>query len=262
MVHGLEQFRNYFEGYEGNYVIIGGTACEIHEETFAQMPRATKDIDMVLIVEALSNSFVERFWEFVKSGGYGNNSRAERQDGTHVHEYYRFKKPSIPDYPFQIELFSRHLGLLDFPAEAHITPIPNDDADLSSLSAILMDDDYYSFTIEHSRVYNGLHICNIEGLICLKAKAYLEMIERKSRGEQVDSRHIAKHKKDIFRLAAMLAPVDRYVLPDKLRTDMNDFCDVVSESLPNADFFKSAGIGDFTGDELLKQVQISFIPNK
>ena len=36
-------------------------ACEFHEESFAQIPRATKDIDIILIVEALSSAFVSRF---------------------------------------------------------------------------------------------------------------------------------------------------------------------------------------------------------
>ena len=57
MVRGIDKFREFFTGYEGNYVIIGGTACEMHEEIYAQTPRATKDIDIILIVEALSSGF-------------------------------------------------------------------------------------------------------------------------------------------------------------------------------------------------------------
>ena len=63
-----------------------------------------------------------------------------------LYEYYRFMKPANMEFPYQIELFSRNIGLLDFPEDIRITPIPTDD-DLSSLSAILMDEDYYNFTI-------------------------------------------------------------------------------------------------------------------
>ena len=52
MVKGIERFKEFFKGFENSYVIIGGTACEIHEELYAQTPRATKDIDIILIVEA------------------------------------------------------------------------------------------------------------------------------------------------------------------------------------------------------------------
>lgn len=43
-----------------------------------------------------------------------------------------------------------------------------------------MDDDYYNYTIEHSTLEEGVHIANIESLICLKCRAYLEMTERKT----------------------------------------------------------------------------------
>ena len=49
MVRGLDIFREFFSGMEKNYIIIGGTACNIHEEAMQQEPRATKDIDMILI---------------------------------------------------------------------------------------------------------------------------------------------------------------------------------------------------------------------
>lgn len=65
MVRGIDIFRDYFKGFENNYIIIGGTACEFHEEQYAQVPRATKDIDIILNIEALSHNFVERFWSFV-----------------------------------------------------------------------------------------------------------------------------------------------------------------------------------------------------
>ncbi len=63
MVIGLEEFRNYFRDYAANYVIIGGTACDIIIEEAGFTPRATKDIDIILIVEALSEDFVKKFWE-------------------------------------------------------------------------------------------------------------------------------------------------------------------------------------------------------
>lgn len=43
-----------------------------------------------------------------------------------------------------------------------------------------MDDDYYNYTIEHSTLEEGVHIANIESLICLKCRAYLEMTGRKN----------------------------------------------------------------------------------
>ena len=89
MVRGIEKFKDYFAGYEANYVIIGGAACEVHEEIYAQKPRATKDIDIILVVEALSADFVAKFWEFVKAAGYGDKNKGEGKDSSQKHEYYR-----------------------------------------------------------------------------------------------------------------------------------------------------------------------------
>lgn len=259
MVHGIEKFKEFFAGFEDKYVIIGGTACEVHEEINAQKPRATKDIDIILIIEALSSDFVAKFWDFVIAANYGKRNIGEGKDEEHKHEYYRFKEPSNGEFPYQVELFSRNQGLIDFPEDAHIIPIPVDD-DLSSLSAILMNDDYYNFTIEHSStdIEDGVRIANIESLICLKCKAFLEMTERKKNGEQVDSKHILKHKKDVFRLAAMLAPAESYHTPQKLQDDVIGFIEAVKTDLPNADFFKSAGLKGVSAELLIEQLKRSF----
>lgn len=258
MVRGIETFKQFFNGFEENYVIIGGTACEIHEDLYAQTPRATKDIDIILVVEALSAQFVSKFWEFVKAGNYEQRNVGTNENAEPKHEYFRFLKPANTDFPFQVELFSRSLGLMNIPDDARITPIPVDE-DLSSLSAILMDDDYYHFTIEHSTEEDGVHIANIESLICLKCKAFVDLSQRKSKGESVDSKHIAKHKKDVLRLAAMLTPASRFELPETMKNDVKCYCDMVSSDLPNADFIKAVGLGNVTSLQIMEQLRKSML---
>lgn len=106
----------------------------------------------------------------------------------------------------------------------------------------------------------GVHIANVESLICLKCKAFLEMTDRKSNGEQVDCKHIMKHKKDVFRLAAMLAPADKFNdVPQTLKNDILNFYEAVKKELPNSDFFKSAGLQGISGEQLLEQLKKSFL---
>ena len=52
MVKGLVKFRIYFKDFADNYVIIGGTACNELVADKDLNPRATKDIDAILVVEA------------------------------------------------------------------------------------------------------------------------------------------------------------------------------------------------------------------
>lgn len=54
MVNGIAKFKEYFKGFEDQYVIIGGTACDVIMENEELPFRATKDIDIVLIVESIT----------------------------------------------------------------------------------------------------------------------------------------------------------------------------------------------------------------
>lgn len=61
MVVGLKNFRERFARFEDQFVIIGGTACELLMSEEALDFRATKDIDVVLIVENVTKEFGMQF---------------------------------------------------------------------------------------------------------------------------------------------------------------------------------------------------------
>lgn len=257
MVTGIGKFKEHFKNFEDSYVIIGGAACVVYEVAAGQKPRATKDLDMILIVEALSHDFVAEFWRFVKDAQY-----TERQVGEKGEEpkqkYYRFKQPANKEYPAQVELFSRSLDVFDLPEGMYITPIPTD-ADLSSLSAILLDDDYYKYTIQHSKVENGVHIANTESLIALKCKAYLDMKRRKEETGDGDERHIRKHRNDVFRLVASITPAEQtFELPNKIYNDVTSFCAQMEADLPDANLIKDMKLRGITPTDLLDRLKTLF----
>lgn len=49
MVGGLRKFREVFANFTDNFVIIGGTACDEVLNGTEMTPRATLDIDIVVI---------------------------------------------------------------------------------------------------------------------------------------------------------------------------------------------------------------------
>jgi hypothetical protein len=253
MVRGLDTFISYFKQYSHNYVIIGGTACDMIIDDAGFYARATKDIDMILVVEALTSDFVKQFWKFVKDGKYERNESSETE-----RKYYRFVKPGNEEFPFQLELFSRNPDLIHIDEGIHLIPIPTPD-DLSSLSAILLDDVYYRYILEHSTEVNGLHRANIESLICLKAKAYLEIAERIKAGSKEDSKLLRKHKGDIFRLGAMLPEGDQFELPGSIKDDLRLFIGNISDDLPGKELFKNMGIGRVSPESVLSQIIKAFI---
>ena len=218
MVKGIERFREYFRDFTDQYVLIGGAACDISFESNNAYFRATRDLDVVLIVEALTREFGQRFWNFIRDGGYQNRAKSS---GTP--QFYRFDKPLQESFPSMIELFARTDYILE--SDGELTPIHIDDS-VSSLSAILLNDSYYQAWLQGRDVIDGFSVLQHSYLIPFKAKAWLDLKARSQRGEHVDSRDMKKHRNDIIRLAGELV-LERCDLPDEVRDDMGKFISVM-----------------------------------
>lgn len=165
MVRGIESFREWFSEYSEQYVIIGGTACDLLMSDEGLNFRATKDIDLVLVIEALDANFGRRFWEYISIAGY-----EYRNKSTGEPQFYRFSNPKSNDYPSMIELFTRKPNIIELPQNAVLSPLPMED-DISSLSAILLDDDYYEFLKKGRIKISEVTILDAPFLIPFKAKA-------------------------------------------------------------------------------------------
>jgi len=235
MVIGLDTFAAHFAGYQDHYVLIGGAAAWLVLDEAGIDPRATKDLDIVLCLEALDREFVFAFWDFIRTGGY---QIQEKSTGTK--NYYRFQRPSKSGYPIMLELFSRKPDMLTIADESFLTPIPAEEA-VSSLSAILLNKGYYDFIHQHKRELDGVSIVDEEGLIPLKARAWLDLTQRKAAGGEVDSRNIKKHRNDILRLYRVLNPGHRLKLSEIIRRDMAEFLEAVEPEL-NKHLLKQVGI--------------------
>lgn len=188
----INSFIEKFKDYADCYTVIGGTACDILMTEAGTDFRATKDIDMILIMEARYKEFAHIFWEFIREGGY----RFGWKNSEKAH-FYRFTEPRS-GYPAMIELFSRELNYINFIPDG-IIPIHIDE-DTSSLSAILLNDDYYKFMLTGRRVVSGISVLDTEHLIPFKMYAWLDLKDKKARGEHVNERDLKKHKYDVFRL--------------------------------------------------------------
>ncbi|MHB0869747.1 MAG: hypothetical protein ACYC5J_09880 [Chloroflexota bacterium] len=250
MVRGLEKFRAQLGAYADQYVLIGGAACDLLMDEAGLEFRATKDLDIVLCVEVLEASFVVAFWEFVKSGKY-----EVQQSSTGKPRYYRFLKPEDRQYPYMLELFSRKPDGLYLPDGCHLTPIPVDE-DVSSLSAILLDDGYYTFLRSGRRTVDGVPVVGPEQLILLKARAWLDLKGRSEAGQAVDTKSTVKHKNDVFRLYRLLEPDLEVIIPDAIRLDMDAFLSAMeSESVD----LNNLGIRGQTLAGILEELRRMFV---
>ncbi len=152
---------------------------------------------------------------------------------------------------FELKLFARVPDALDLKADAAITPIPVDE-EISSLSAILMNDDYYNFVMARRSTIDGLSLVKADGLIPLKARAYVDLSNRKAAGEAVDSKSIRKHKNDIFRLFTVLDRDAKITLPASLQQDLTIAFSLIAQDPPD---LKSLGISRITLSEVLDELR-------
>ena len=115
-----------------------------------------------------------------------------------------------------------------------------DDA-VSSLSAILLNQEYYQLLMRGRKVIDGISVLSASYLIPFKAKAWLDLNDKKNAGVHVDSRDIKKHRNDVLRIAAELPLEDRIELPTMIKGDMllfteliqHDSLDLKTLGLPN-----------------------------
>lgn len=246
-VYGLDRFAEYMKGLEDCYAVIGGTACGIILNDAGLDFRATKDIDLILLVENRLSETAAAVWKLVRDGGYDCGWRSS--EGVH---FYRFAKPQTADFPSMVELFSKAPSFIEEPEGLAIVPLPAGD-EVSSLSAILLDDDYYAYMKSGRKTIDGITVLDEVHLVPFKAKAFLDLSQRKAAGERVDSNDVKKHKKDVFRLAQLFTPSTSSELPESIRSDMTEFCEkALADGVP----LKQMGIPLTLTDgiELLRRV--------
>ena len=223
----MQSLKEWFSGYEDNFVVIGGAACSLLMNERGVDFRTTKDFDIVLLLESLSEQFGQRFWEYVMEAGYKHC-----QKSTGKPQYYRFYEPTTSSFPEMIELFSRQVDGLLLPSNAVITPIPISE-EISSLSAILLDDRYYYFLRDGVRKIDNFPVLDELHMIPFKAKAWLDLTERRSNGESIHRNDINKHRRDIFRLSDMVSSGYKFTLPETIAHDMRAYLSAIQELVSN-----------------------------
>jgi hypothetical protein len=181
--------------------------------------RATKDLDIVLCIESLDETFGKAFWNFINMGGYEIRGKA---DGKGC--FYRFQKPASKDYPYMLELFSRAPEVMPIAEGSRLTRI-SVGTEISSLSAILLDPDYYEWIQAGKRIVRDLPVVGAAHLIPLKARAWLDLRAKKDADEKIDRLDVKKHKNDILRLFQVVEPDSPVNPPQRIVDDMRLFLD-------------------------------------
>lgn len=214
---GFGHFAQFFAAFRDHYVVIGGIATIFSLEAAGTFGRPTKDIDLVVLANP-NEFFADKLREYITSGGYQIESDA-RQGSRN----YRFRKPLSPEFPFQIEIFSTAPLNMELRDGQVIVPFPTSPG-MDSLSAILMDADYFNLMKTCVTQDGEVPLLTIDALIPLKARAFVDLSERRINGEKVDQKDIKKHRNDVLRLSTILGDSKRE-LPATVARDLVKFFD-------------------------------------
>jgi phosphorylcholine metabolism protein LicD len=248
MIHGLEHFRIRFAQYADNFILVGGVAAYLQlEEAGASRVRPTKDLDIVLMMKP-TDEFLKAFRDYVADGEYeiqkGDNGQAT---------FYRFQKPKKNEFPVMLELFATAEKSFELFDSQHIIPITTPKG-AESLSAILLDEEYFELIQIHAVLKNGINIIDEKALIPFKAKAYLEIKERKE-----DSKNWKKHRADIINLAvAFLTDDSKVELKGKVHTHFEQFIEQLRGEI-TPDIVLGACDQKITPDEIMRLLENTFL---
>ncbi len=245
MVKGIEVFKEYFHDYNDAYIIIGGLATAMVMKELGFIFRATKDIDLVVVVQD-NEPFLKKLLQFIEVGGYETRERTKNSDH---HNLFRFLKPSNSAYPYQVELFAIHKSDSVLVTNHHIIPIETPE-NYPYLSAILLDSDYFGLLIQHADDIDGIRVASAVALIPLKIHAHLNL-------KELGHPDAKKHLKDIIRLAAILHEEDRIELgglPAKEFTLFIPFLEEVSEERI-VDVLQDNQIYNVVKDDIIKELE-------
>lgn len=215
MVPGLDAFRDWFEGFHGRHVIIGGTACNLIYASYGAPERATKDIDLVILADAFNREYFNRFVEFVEAGGYQHRTKDGR------YELYRFERPADNAFPPKLELLSRRPEVLRG-IETALGRLQTTDGPYS-LSAILLDDDYYQLLEEGVETIDGLPVLGLHYLPVFKMHAWCNLSRDRQSGLNVHSDEINKHRSDVCKLCSLITPGTTVELAPSIREEITRF---------------------------------------
>lgn len=202
IIQGQEKFADFFNQFPNSYVLIGGVACKLYLAHTGVASRATKDFDVILVYDKIaeSQSFSKLFYKFVQDAGYIID-RTKKNGFQH----YRFQNAQDKQYPEQIELLSHADIIMDYIEQSRHMPIPTPE-DLSNLSAIVLDEDYYRLVQQNHIKIKELNIASPECLVVLKAHAWLNNLHEKEKGNHCNTKDIKKHKTDTIRLIYAIRP--------------------------------------------------------
>ncbi|PWE21750.1 hypothetical protein DF188_05925 [Aliarcobacter skirrowii] len=219
---GLSHFQEFCKDLDDNYVVVGGFATiMLLDKQLEGHGKATYDIDLVLLTNN-SLEMSKRIKKYIKEGDYKIQIGEKDQ-----YRYYRFTEPKKDDFAKEIELFASNENDLKLEDSQRIIPIDPDEG-LYSLSAIMLDQEYFEMIKENVDKTGVAPCTNVQATIILKMSAFYDL---KNRGED----KWKKHRRDIFKLTLLLTGEEKLKLKGRMQGDFDSFIAHIENDLTAKD---------------------------
>lgn len=216
---GLSHFEHYFRELKENYVVVGGFATiMLLDKEMDAHGKATYDIDLVLLTTT-STQMADKIKSYVKEGGY-TIQKGQKEE----YQYFRFVDPEVDGFAKEIELFAAEEYGIELDEGQRIIPIDPDEG-LYSLSAIMLDKEYFEMIKNNIVDIDGVPCSNSQATILLKMSAMYDLYHR-------EDKKWKKHRRDILKLALLLTGDERIVLTGRMIDDVNFFMEHLDTLIP------------------------------
>jgi len=207
---GLNHFEEYFKDFRESYVVVGGFATlMLLEKQLKGHGKVTQDIDLVLLTTA-SVEMAQKIKAYVTEGAY-TIQKGQKDNFS----YYRFVNPKVENFAKEIELFAVNDHALVLDEGQRIIPIDPEEG-LYSLSAIMLDHEYFEMIKNNIDNSNRVPCTNTLATIMLKISAFYDL---KSRGDD----KWKKHRRDIIKLVLLLTGEEYLELKGRMVEDVELF---------------------------------------
>ena len=207
---GLSHFEAHFRELKDQYVIVGGFATlMLLDRQLPNHGKATHDIDLVLLTST-SAAMAAKIKTYIKEGGY--TIQKGQQDR---YQYYRFVEPQAKGYAKEIELFAAEEYGIELDEGQRIIPIDPEEG-LYSLSAIMLDREYFDMIKSNIEEIEGIPYSNTLATMLLKMSAEYDLYHK---GDD----KWKKHRRDILKLTLLLTGEERLVLTGRMIADVTFF---------------------------------------
>ena len=214
---GLDVVRAWSPHYPNQCALIGGAAGRLMMNHAGVATEKAGDVPVALSLRVVSEDFAIRVEDLVRAGRYRNGRASVPASGL-----VQFIEPEAPHFPPLLEVLDRSATVS---LEADRTPSehPNDMSTGAVPAGPLMDEPTFAVLGTRLAAEDSPPILDERDLIPVKARAWMDLADRRLAGHAMDRDAVRKPLREVFQLLALVPRSEPIHVPVTAQDDLVDF---------------------------------------